>query len=410
MAEDNGPSRLGVDLKSWVEISGARLVENLRAVQSVAAAAAGGPVETLAVVKANGYGHDGALVAEVLAGAGVKWLGVSDVDEGMRVRAALEQSSAGQGAAGQGPVRLLVMCGMEAGDAGAMVSHGLTPVVWTVEHVAAMEKAARAMGSRVSVHVEVDTGMSRQGAVVGAELGRVLARLAESRWVHCEGLMSHLVEAEVAGSAVTAVQRERFGGAVEQVRAAGMRLEWVHLGNTSAVDEGSTMGWVREQARRVGARPMVRAGLAMFGGALEVTGSAKGGLLAARLRPAMVWKTRVIGVREIEAGTTVGYGATFVAPGAMRIALLPVGYADGFRREASSGVGDGWVVIGGKRARVVGRVSMNLVTVDVTGMDVGVGEEVVLLGDGVSAEDHARWCQTIAYEILCEVKGRVELV
>jgi alanine racemase len=291
-----------------------------------------------------------------------------------------------------------------------MVTHGLTPVVWTGEHVSAMEKAARGMGSRVSVHVEVDTGMSRQGAVVGAELGGVLARLAESRWVHCEGLMSHLVEAEVAGSAVTTAQRERFGAAVEQVKAAGMRLEYVHLGNTSAVDEGSTMGWVREQAKRVGAKPMVRVGLAMFGGALRVEGSAKGGMLAARLRPAMVWKTRVIGVREIEVGTTVGYGATFVAPGAMRIALLPVGYADGFRREASSGVGDGWVMIAGQRARVVGRVSMNLVTVDVTGMGVGVGDEVVLLGEGVSAEDHARWCGTIAYEILCGVKGRVELV
>ncbi len=380
-------------------------MENLRAVQAVASATAGGPVETLAVVKANGYGHDGALVAGVLVRAGVRWLGVSDVEEGIRVRAALGQSG----------TRLLVMCGMEAGDAGAMVTHGLTPVVWTVEHVSAMEKAARAAGSRVTVHVEVDTGMSRQGAAVGVELGRVLERLAESRWVQCEGLMSHLVEAEVAGSAVTAGQRERFGAAVEQMRAVGMRAEsvrpaFVHLGNTSAVDEGSTMGWVREQAKRLGAKPMVRTGLAMFGGALEVTGAAKVGRLASRLKPVMAWKTRVIGVREIEAGTSVGYGATFVAEVAMRIALLPVGYADGFRREASSSVGDGWVCVKGKRARVVGRVSMNLVTVDVTGMDVGVGDEVVLLGDGVSAEDQARWCGTISYEILCGVKGRVELV
>jgi alanine racemase len=93
----------------------------------------------------------------------------------------------------------------------------------------------------------------------------------------------------------------------------------------------------------------------------------------------------------------------------MRLALLPVGYADGFRREASSGVGDGWVMVGGKRAAVAGRVSMNLTTVDVTGFVVEVGDEVVLLGEGVTAEDHAGWCGTIAYEILCGVRSRMEL-
>jgi alanine racemase len=93
----------------------------------------------------------------------------------------------------------------------------------------------------------------------------------------------------------------------------------------------------------------------------------------------------------------------------MRLALLPVGYADGFRREASSGVGDGWVMVAGRRAAVVGRVSMNLMTVDVTGMEVAVGDEVVLLGEGVTAEDHAGWCGTIAYEILCGVRAGFEL-
>jgi alanine racemase len=93
----------------------------------------------------------------------------------------------------------------------------------------------------------------------------------------------------------------------------------------------------------------------------------------------------------------------------MRLALLPVGYADGFRREASSGVGDGWVMIAGKKAVVVGRVSMNLMTVDVTGSGVEVGDEVVLLGEGVTADDHAAWCGTIAYEILCGVRARFEL-
>jgi alanine racemase len=377
-------------MRSWIEVSGARLVENLRAVQ----AAAGDGVETLAVVKANGYGHGAAQVARSLAAAGVAWLGVSDVEEGVRLRAALGEDS----------TRILVMCGMEPGDAPAMVAHGLTPVVWNSEHVAAVERAASAAGSRTQVHVEVDTGMSRQGLPVGEPLAKLMAQLAAARWVSCEGVMSHLACAEDAGSALTALQRERFGVALQMASQAGLRPRLVHLGNSSAVDEGSTMAWLRETARAMGAQPMVRPGLALYGYALPV----EGGAGALRLRPVLTWKTRIIGVREVAAGTTVGYGATFVAPSPLRLALLPVGYADGFRREASSGIGDGWVCIAGHRASVVGRVSMNLTTVDVTSLPVELGGEVVLLGEGVSAEDHARWCGTIPYEILCGLRARFQ--
>jgi alanine racemase len=384
-----------VVMKSWVEISGSRLAENLRAVQG----AAGAEVEVLAVVKANGYGHGAVVVAPVLARAGAQWLGVSDVDEGTAVRAAVGNAT-----------NILVMCGMELADAPALVAHRLTPVVWTLEHVAAMEAAARAVGVRVAVHLEVDTGMARQGAAMGAELAQVCARLAASEWVVCEGVMSHLSSSEVAGSAITRAQQTRFGQALEQVAAAGLRPAFVHLGNTSAVDEGSTMGWVKAAAERMGARAMVRTGIAVFGECLAMEGageSAYGG----RLQPVMTWKTHIVGLREVTVGATVGYGATFVASGPMKLALLPVGYADGFRREASSGVGDGWVMIAGERAPVVGRVSMNLTVVDVTGIaGVRVGDEVVLLGEGVSAQEHARWCGTILYEILCGVRARVELV
>ena len=390
-------------LKSWVEISKARLQENFRAIQSVA----GPGVEVLAVVKANGYGHDAAICGPMLVAAKARWLGVSDVEEGAQLRERL----------GEGSTRVLVMCGMELGDAAAMTQYGLTPVVWTVEHVAAMEKAARAAGQRLPVHLEIDTGMSRQGAQVGAQLEEVVARLAGSRWVHCEGVMSHLSSAEIAGSNVTVSQQAKFAEAIAQVTAAGIQPELLHLGNSSAVDEGSTMGWVRETAKKIGAKAMVRTGLAVYGMCLPIenqdgkTVDSRKSLLSAKLKPAMTWKTQVIGLREIEKGTSVGYGATFMAKGKMRIALIPVGYADGFRRAASSGISlvdsAGWVMIAGKKAKVVGRVSMNLTTVDVTGIDaVQVGSEVVLLGEGVTAEDHARWAGTIAYDIVCGVKGK----
>jgi len=377
-------------VKSWVEVSGARLEENFRAIRAVA----GSSVETLAVIKADAYGHGAEICATVLVEAGARWLGVSDVEEGAAVRAVLAHNG----------VRLLVMGGMEIADAPGMVAHGLTPVVWTAEHVTAMERAGRAAGTRVNVHLEIETGMARQGVAVGADLARVLERLAKSRWVHCEGVMTHLCCAEVAGAATTKAAKERFAAALEQVSVAGVKPGFVHLGNSSAVDEGSTMAWVQARAKAAGAKAMVRTGIALYGHCLPVEGAT--GALAPRLSPVMEWKTRVIGVREIEAGTTVGYGATFVASQEMRLALLPVGYADGFRRAASSGVGDGWVMIAGKKAVVVGRVSMNLTVADVTEMAVSEGDEVVLLGGGVSAEDHARWSGTIAYDVLCGVRGR----
>jgi alanine racemase len=159
---------------------------------------------------------------------------------------------------------------------------------------------------------------------------------------------------------------------------------------------------------------MVRAGLGLYGYLLPIEGVA--GMAAegvgpervgSAVRPVMAWKTRVIGVREVEAGSTVGYNGTFVAERRMRLALLPVGYADGLRRELSATKQrpGGWVVVRGQRAAVIGRVSMNLTVVDVTDIDgVAVGDEVVLLGDGVTAEDHARLAGTIAYEVLCGVR------
>ncbi len=383
-------------MKSWVEISSARLAENVRAVQS----AAGTSVELLAVVKADGYGHGAEQVAPVLADAGVRWLGVTDLEEGARVRARL----------GQGSTRLLVMVGMEAHEAQGIVVNGLTPVVWTAEHVAAIEKAARTVGHRVCVHLEVDTGMARQGAAPGPELARVLEKLQGTRWVECEGLMTHFCESEVAESAVTLAQRARFEEALAQTTAAGIRPAFVHAGNSSAVDEGSTTGWIKRLARSVGAKAMVRPGYALYGHCLPLQGTGVEANVARRVRPVLTWKTRVIGCREISAGATVGYGASFVAEAPMRLALLPVGYADGFRRAASSGIGDGWVMVRGQRAPVVGRMSMNLTVVDVTGIEgAWVGDDAVLLGDGVSAEDHARWAKTIGYDILCGIRARFEL-
>jgi alanine racemase len=219
--------------------------------------------------------------------------------------------------------------------------------------------------------------------------------------------MTHLCCAEVAGAGTTAASQRLFGDALQEVANIGLRPELVHLGNTSAVDEGSTMPWIRQQAKKLGARAMVRSGLGLYGYCLPLEHTEEtAARLRSKVKPVLTWKARVLDVREIAAGATVGYGATFAAERPMRLALLAAGYADGFRREASSGSGNGWVVLNGRRAPVVGRVSMNLTTVDVSEIeDVTEGAEAVLLGEGVSAEDHAQWAGTIPYEILCGIRG-----
>jgi alanine racemase len=392
-------------VKSWVEVSKARLRSNAAAIRAAAGAGAG----LLAVIKADGYGHGAELVAPVLLDAGVAWLGVADVEEGSRVRRAL----------GEREARILVMCGLEPGDADAIIEHSLTPVVWTPAHIAALESAAERAGVRIAVHLEIDSGMARQGVTPGDELVSVAAALQRSKWIRLDGIFSHLSSSEVRNGEQTANQLETMQSAIDMLRDAGQGLllpEWVHLANSSALNEGSTTKRMRQIAQNIGATMLVRPGLAIYGYCLPMEderGDAldDAGELCASLEPVLTWKTRILATREIAAGQTVGYGATFVAEHRMRLALLPVGYADGFRREASSSMGDGWVMIAGKRAPVVGRVSMNLTVVDVTEIAEGQeGVEVTLLGDGVSAADHARWCGTIPYEILCGIRAHRRLV
>jgi len=256
--------------------------------------------------------------------------------------------------------------------------------------------------ARVAVHVEVDTGMSRQGVRPGEDLDEVLGLIAGSPGLRVGAVLTHFGSSEEPGEAMTFGQERRFEGAIAQVAGLGLRPDWVHAGNTSSVDNPvGDAGWLVRLAATVGAQAMVRTGIGLYGYCLTSAGAA----VAGELRPVMQWKARVLSVRELAAGDTVGYNAVYRAQGPRVVALLPVGYANGLRRELSSSDGGcGWVMVAGERAPIVGRVSMNLTVVDVTGIDgVKAGDEAVVLGDGVTAEDHARLAGTIAYEILCGV-------
>ena len=394
--------------KSWIEVSEQALRRNLQALRGIADAGVGADERTalLAVVKANAYGHGAAICAPVLARAGAEWLGVTDACEGVLVRSAMRDA----GIAFERQPRVLVMSGLEREDARVVRAHALTPVIWFREQIDWLRAVGDA-GEPTAVHVEVDTGMARQGVKPGKELGEFLRLLKATPELRLDGLMTHFASSEIAGSAKTEQQQQCFVRAVEQVGSAGFAVRWLHAGNTSTLDEARLVPWLRTQANRLGARLLARSGLGLYGYALSLEGAH--GELAPGLRPVGSWKTRVIGVRELEQGETVGYNATYAAARPMRAALLPAGYADGLRRELSSTTtqGGGYVILRGQRAPILGRVSMNLTTVDVTEVpEVAVGDEAVLLGEDVSAEVHARLARTISYEILCAMGGRPVLV
>ena len=386
-------------MNNWVEISTGRLAANLR----VAAAAAGPGTEILAVVKANAYGHGAELCAATLVAAGARWLGVTCAAEGARVRAA-----AGPAA------EILVMCGFLPEDVATLREHRLLPVVWTAEQIAWLSgSSSPAAGMRV--HVEIDTGMGRQGVQPGEPLARLLDQLHEAALV-LDGVFTHFCSAEEAHSPLTQAQERLFETAVAQVAetcraSSAPQPRWVHAGNSSTIDNpAQPWPWLESLAATLGARAMVRTGLALYGHCLPIAGDAQPRLRPA-LQPVLTWKARVLAVRTLAPGESVGYNATFIADRPTRVALLVVGYADGLRRELSGG--RGWVMLGGTPdgstrapvpAPILGRISMNLTVVDATGIDdVAAGDEAVVLGEGITAEDHARLAGTIAYEILCGI-------
>ena len=365
-------------------------------------------METLAVIKADAYGHGAALCAPELVAAGAGWLGVTSVQEGVAVREALCNA----------PAAILVMCGLWHGEAAACIDHALTPVVWEPYQFTLLQAEAERRGlpaRSLNVHVEIDTGMARQGVEPGAALDHLLACLQTAPALRLNGVMTHLASTECTADPQNETQMERFARALRQVQQAGLRPAWMHAGNTSSTDSSYMPSALPALAAALGVQPMTRTGLALYGYALPLERATPH--VAPQLKPVLTWTTRVVSLRDVAAGSTVGYNAAFVAPRPMRLALLPVGYADGFRRALSSSTSEpgGAVLIGGRRAPVVGRVSMDLTVVDVSNLpDVAIGDEAVLIGsqgdEHIGADEHARLASTNTYEILCGISDRVPRV
>lgn len=340
------------------------------------------PAHTMfcAVDKADGYGHGSVMVAKAALEAGADWVAVAIPEEAVPLR---EEGV-------EAPILVLGPSTLSQWRLAAEL--GLNMVVASQDCVQCARSVSRETGKTMRLHFKVDTGMNRIGVRSEEELARTLDMIEGEPRLKLEGLMTHFAAADEADKAYTAMQNERFKRFASQVKRRGFS-PILHAANSGgALDCPDT------------AYDMVRVGIAMYG--CYPSGEVGRDI---RLKPAMSVRTHISFIKTVEAGAKISYGCTFTAPREMRIATLPIGYADGFNRLLS---GCGEVLIRGRRARVVGRVCMDQILVDVTDIaGTALHDEAVCIGQQgkqeITVEEIATLCGTINYEILCAISPRV---
>ena len=369
---------------TWAEVSLGALRQNFHTVQRHI----GNNVTICAVVKADAYGHGAVDCSRALEEEGARWFGVTSLDEAIPLREA--------GIRGQ----ILLLTGFWRGEQEEIVRLKLTPTVWDVGQIELLEKAAADLEVRHPIHLKLDTGMGRLGAAPD-DLPRICAALRSSPHLVVEGLSTHLASSEVLDAPSVQEQLRGFDEARRFLQTEGFTPLLLHAANTGAVIS-RTDSW----------HTMVRPGAALYGYYLpferagrEVSGRG----LQLAVKPVLTWKTRILSLRNVRANQALGYGGIYVTKAPARIAVLPVGYADGFNRALSS---RGRVIVREHYAPIVGRISMDLTLVDVTGLPgIAVGDEAILLGSGdnlsVDAREHAALADTVLYEVLCGISKRV---
>jgi alanine racemase len=331
-------------------------------------------VKLLAVVKADAYGHGLVPAARTLAAAGADYLGVASLEEGLTLRHA------------QITLPVLLLMGILPRESRVAVAGHLDVAVYRADVAQALNDAAAALGTKARIHLKVDTGMGRLG-VLPEEVLPFLESLGQRPHLEVMGLISHLARADEADRSHTLKQLAGFHDLLAAARSRGWELPLSHLANSAATAElaGAHFG-------------MVRPGIMLYGSPAAPDRPAP-----VELRPVMSFATQVVQLKRLPPGSPVSYGGTYVTPDWCDLAVLPVGYCNGYSRLLSN---RGEVLVRGRRAPIRGRVCMNLTMVEVTHIPgVAEGDRVTLLGadgdDCLSADDLAGWAQTISYEICC---------
>lgn len=357
------------------EINSAALRHNYRQLKKLA-----GNREVVGVVKANAYGHGAAHVARILATEGVSIFGVATVEEGIELRRS--------GISG----RILCFGGPLGASVQDLLEFGLEPVIFNEETLKLLGQQLQNSEKTLSIHLKVDTGMGRLG-ILPADLDKVLGWIAENSRFELVSVMTHLARADEQDPKPTDEQISLFLKIEEKTKALGFSSIAYHFTNSAAlIDEKLNLTqWVRPGIAMYGAYPNER-----FEKQVE-------------LKPVLNWKTQIISLKEFPEGSPISYGATFITRRPSKVAVIPVGYADGYSRFFSN---KGVLLVRGQRVPVLGRVCMDLTMIDVTDLPVvELGDEVVLIGkqkeECLKAEELAGILGTIPYDIFCSISARV---
>ncbi len=363
---------------TWAEISLPALTRNYQTLKRVLDPG----TQLMAVVKADGYGHGAVECASDLERSGVDWFGVALVEEGVHLRRSGIVSP------------IFCLGGFWRGQADDLIQHRLTPAVFRLDAAAELDARAAAAGVVYPYHLKVDTGMGRLG-VQDSEVAEFARELRKFDNLRMDGLLTHFAEADGGDPAWTREQVIRFEKADEVLAGLGFAPHWKHLANSAGL-----------HAYPEAHGNLARAGATLYGLTRDVLANHT---QPVDLQPVMSLHSKIIQLKTVPAGRPLGYGRTFVTARESRIATIPIGYADGLRRAQSN---NGRVIVRDRFAPIVGRVSMDLTIIDVTGIeDVQTGDDVTIIGAGrtlrISAEDLAEQIGTISYEIVTGISARV---
>lgn len=360
----------------WAEVSLENIAFNVQQICRVI----GAQSELMAVVKANAYGHGALEVAHTLLSNGTQWLAVALPEEGVRLRRAGVSAP------------ILVLGAVSAEELEVCVAQDLVVTVFEPHIAKLLSEAACRLQKMARVHIKVDTGMGRLGLPPheAVDLVEMVQRLPG---LEIQGVFTHFACADCPDLQYTQWQWRRFQQVMNTLRNKGIAIPYYHAANTAAA-----LFFPQSHL------DIVRVGLALYGMYPDSRRPVE-------LRPALSLKTKVAFVKRVPSGSAISYESTYVTWKDTSIAVLPIGYADGLSRQLSN---KGVVLIKGKACPIVGRVTMDHTLVDVGDLPVQIGDDVILIGqDGslsVTADDWARWSNTINYEVTCMLSSRVERI
>ena len=370
----------------WAEISLKRILHNLQVIRHHI----GPKPKILAVVKSNAYGLGAVPISKALDKDGVDWFGVTSADEGVELREAGIRKP------------ILILTGFWPGEEKRLIENNLTPVVTHVEDLRHLERAAKSTEgktSRVRFHLKINTGMNRLG-IEPSEIEAFASALAECKHIELGGTFTHFASAEDFKAKQTDAQELVFNGCIDRMRALGVSPGMVHMANSGAIC-GRPSTWA----------DMVRPGAILYGYHQSFEPMEKKEEIMALMpfKPCLSLCARIITLRNLAPGQAVGYGARFVAQRPTRIAVINAGYADGILRQRTN---RGFALLRGRRVPLVGSISMDLTTLDVTDVpEVVTGDVVTVYGrDGdiaMEASDVARELGTVTSDCLCALGRRV---